>query len=880
MRNNNKKAVKKLSSRSIKNNKMRNCFAVLAISLTCMMFTVIASMGIGLIQVAQEQTMREVGTKGHAGLKHVTKEQKDQILKDKRIKDSSWNIFISRVENLLFRSGEIRLAGGEDELENTFIEIKEGKYPQAENELLVDSLSLQEWNIPCQVGETVKLEFQFLGKNITKDFLISGWYEGDHISMASQLYVSEAYWKELCGEKTDADFVEWGEEHSDQMGVGLYAVNLFLPSSRQIEEQIKSIITDAGYKPGEEIDYGVNWAYFQSRAKGLDFVSVVILVAVFVIVLVSGYLIICNIFLISITQDIRFYGLLKTIGTTKKQIRSLIRRQALVLSAIGIPIGLLTGFFIGKILLPLTMSTQDLRGMTVNLHFHPVILIFGIIFSLITVLISCHKPEKVAAAISPVEAVHYIEGTVQTKKEKRSKSGAKVHRMALSNLGRNKKKTTMVIASLSFSIVLFCIIVTALESFQIDTYIQSRLIGDVTVGSLFYTSTSMPYVDRDIDQAMLEYLDNQPGIKDSGELWAANNTMTIRLDADAKKRYRSFHEQGFLSEEDEWGQENVRNVLKEGELQTDTYGYDSNLLSYLKVKKGKLDIEKFEKGGYILLSSVLVDTENCDVYEPGDKVTISCVGPKSRFVEIQDEDQKFVNGYWENMEEKEYEVMAVVDIPSSMDEHMYGVNSVQMVLPKQDLLLEGAEGQLLGFCFEKNYELEEEYLDSFIQAADQYTKNQNPVMGYVTKKTLEQAFHGMTRIMGMIGISLSIVIALIGLLNFINSIFTGIITRKREFAILSSIGMTEGQLNRMLLEEGLYYILISGGVGIVLGSLISFGALSALNHLIMFFEYHYSFTAFAIMLPLFTLTAAVIPKIAYMRTKKQSIVERLRDAES
>ena len=63
----------------------------------------------------------------------------------------------------------------------------------------------------------------------------------------------------------------------------------------------------------------------------------------------------------------------------------------------------------------------------------------------------------------------------------------------------------------------------------------------------------------------------------------------------------------------------------------------------------------------------------------------------------------------------------------------------------------------------------------------------------------------------MIGIALSAVIALIGVLNFINSVVTGILARKHEFAVLCSIGMTEQQLKRMLLEESLYYVLISGG---------------------------------------------------------------------
>ena len=76
MRNNNRQVIRKLSVRSMRQNKMRNLFAGLAIILTCMLFTVTASMGIGMMQVAQEQTMREVGTRCHAGLKDVTREEK------------------------------------------------------------------------------------------------------------------------------------------------------------------------------------------------------------------------------------------------------------------------------------------------------------------------------------------------------------------------------------------------------------------------------------------------------------------------------------------------------------------------------------------------------------------------------------------------------------------------------------------------------------------------------------------------------------------------------------------------------------------------------------------------------------------------------------
>ena len=78
----------------------------------------------------------------------------------------------------------------------------------------------------------------------------------------------------------------------------------------------------------------------------MDPPTVIGVLAALLLIILTGYLIIYNIFQISVIKDIRFYGLLKTIGTTGKQIKKIIRRQALVLAAIGIPIGLVAGYFV------------------------------------------------------------------------------------------------------------------------------------------------------------------------------------------------------------------------------------------------------------------------------------------------------------------------------------------------------------------------------------------------------------------------------------------------------------------------------------------------------------------------------------------------------
>ena len=157
----------------------------------------------------------------------------------------------------------------------------------------------------------------------------------------------------------------------------------------------------------------------QNRAENSDPLTIVVLCSAFVIILLAGYLIIYNIFYISVFQDIRFYGLLKTVGTTKKQIRSMIRRQALILSAVGIPIGLASGYAVSDLIFPFVMEMTAYTDLDLKIKFRLSVAVFGILFALITVFISCRKPGKIAGSVSPIEAIRYTEGNRSRKKNKK-----------------------------------------------------------------------------------------------------------------------------------------------------------------------------------------------------------------------------------------------------------------------------------------------------------------------------------------------------------------------------------------------------------------------------------------------------------------------------
>ena len=124
-------------------------------------------------------------------------------------------------------------------------------------------------------------------------------------------------------------------------------------------------------------------------------------------IVISGYLIIYNILYIAVTKNIQFYGLLKTIGTSPKQIKKIVKSEGLKLSIIGIPIGIILAVIVSYLIVPLALEgmasgTYYEKMMENKIYFEPIVFILSILFSLFTVLISCKKPSKIASSISPI----------------------------------------------------------------------------------------------------------------------------------------------------------------------------------------------------------------------------------------------------------------------------------------------------------------------------------------------------------------------------------------------------------------------------------------------------------------------------------------------
>lgn len=234
--------------------------------------------------------------------------------------------------------------------------------------------------------------------------VLSGWWEAsnDSVSVAT---VSEQFIKE------NPDVVQ-NTYAVDHVMSGVTFSDVVLKNKANVQQQLNEFVYSIGGNPEDMGADNFILASENQMSQGLTSSESIVPAVVFILMfVVCGYLLIYNIFDISVMQDVRQYGLLRTIGTSTRQIKSIVNRQAVWLTLIGLPIGLIAGFFAGWVLLPIVTEIINLEYSMVgtSVSTSPLIFVIAALFTILTVLISTRKPAKKAAKISPLEAIRYTE---------------------------------------------------------------------------------------------------------------------------------------------------------------------------------------------------------------------------------------------------------------------------------------------------------------------------------------------------------------------------------------------------------------------------------------------------------------------------------------
>lgn len=830
----NQKAIKNIAYKQFKANKIRNHFAILAIALTTILFTSLFTIGFGLMKSMEQNTMRQVGGLSHGSFKYLTQEEYDVLNQHPLIKDIDFSIVISSLENNNLRSRPTEMRYGNEIIASWyFAKPSVGRMPEAYNEVALDTIILDLLGLTHEIGQTISLQFSINNEVKTQDFILTGLWEGDKVIPASMIWISKAFLDEQLS----------AMPISDDSILGTISADVFFKNSFQIEKKFVQIITDSGYDLND-IRFGVNWAYTSSTAP--DPMVIGSSALALMLVMFCGYLIIYNIFYISISKDIRFYGLLKTIGTTSSQIKTIVMKQAMSLCLIAIPIGLIIGYIVGVIFLPMIVASTTSSQIAVS--FNPLIFIGSAIFALLTVLISTKKPAKIAGKVSPIEAVRYTENNESSKKKsKKGRKGANLFKMAYSNVFRNRKKAWIVTLSLSLSLIVLNGTYMFITGFDMDKYVSDRIITDFTIADTGYFNVNIGYDGQQtLTDDFLSQLQTQPGIEDIGTIRFSE--LNHPLDDVGYQNFQTLYD-AFRPSMPEFMLEFIEQDLANKQLLTHLYGLDDFILSLLNVTAGDLDLEKFKSGNYIIVSTYEVSGEGI-YYNVGEKVTLS--HPDGTH--------------------KTYEVLALATLPHNLGVRHGHITSPDFYIPMSEYTthVDNSAPMLATINVADDHE---KTIESFL---DHHSEVKNGSLNYDSKAKLVEEFNSMQQMFKTVGYSLSFIIAIIGIINFINTMLTSVLTRRQELAMLQSIGMTKKQLNKMLIFEGAIYAGLTVIFVCTIGILISSGLVMALASGMNFFSYHFTLLPIMICIPILILISLIVPAFCYQLASKDSIIQRLR----
>lgn len=829
----NKKVIDEIAVCTYKANKKRNLLTVFAILLTTFLIAVILAVGASYWDTISQRQIRMQGMDYDIELSEPREDQVEKIRSMDKVKYAGVAVKCAILEQyqekLLDKTRLYWLDKicWEKQTVPAFESI-EGNYPETENEIMLGkntlkAMGIQNPNIGMRIPVTYfTLEESSNEKRLEKEFTLSGWYTD--YSRAARGYVSKAFFEETGVKQTD--FTQ-----------GSLKISLKNPlySEKEITKMINEIALDRNQYLSADYD---TISRFLMMAAGLA----VLLIMIFI----SGYLFIYNTMYISISKDIRYYGQLKTVGMTSVQLKRMIYQQAFWNSMAGIPLGLLTAAAAAKIAVPQLLHIVNpmiAAGDVVSVKIW--VFLLGGCFAFLTNLISCKKPAKMAGDCSPVEAIRYTVGQGRRKNHRRESSG--IYSMAVQNMFRDKKQAVIIFTSYVIAISIFMVINIIIRENDAERILNETYSYDIQ----FKNETTL---DEDRQQLITEdkisRIEAIEGVKTVSKVTSEKVIIPYQEDVYGvyfKELYQSRYSPGNYEEDMElYRQKPGHGFFAPRFISVDEKGFE-----ILNEGLGNiLDQDDFEQGKTAVAVKYFTEGDN------------GMTGKTVRFYfpdEAGEENEHIIQ-------------IAAVGDNSVNPAHFSGGSLPDLIVSEK--YAKKLRGEL--FTELINVEYEEAYAKEIEEKVTDVFKDGKKI-SYESKLERYAQMQNTETQVTVLGNSAGFILAVLAVLNYLNTIAASVQNRSREFAALESIGMTSAQIRKMLRTEGIGYALISIFVSLLTGLPVSYIVFD------MTAAYRISFTVpwmrnlilFGIVLVL----CMAAPVFIYQRTQGQSIIERLRSCE-
>jgi len=849
--------LKKLTLKSLKLNKKRTIVTIIGIMLSTALICAVA----GMITSVQKTLINYA--KSHSGnyhvcFKNIPNDELKYIKENKNVQDYflSKNVGYGKLEKVEneYKPYIFVMEYDKKGLEQGGVTLLEGRMPENSNEIVIPEHLIKSGRINYTIGEKITLN---LGKRQTKDgleltqedALLTDESEETESSSTSKSETED--FEEIVDTKEHTYTIVGIIERSNYKGIegfsapGYTAISYMdnendintanisvlysnLKDFQKKTEDIKSVI-EKNIGSSVTVSYNSSLIDYEGGVSDTTMASLYSVGAVvIVIIILSSVFVIRNSFSISVSEKTKQYGMLSSIGATKKQIKKSVLYEGFYIGIIGIPLGILCGMLAVVILLQVV---NVLLGDSLNekcVFSIPILaIIASIVISAITIYLSCILPARRASKISPIEAIRGNDDIkIKAKKVKTSKITKKLFgiggAIASKNLKRNKKKYRTTVISLVVSISIFI----SLSSF------------------LDYGGKIVNVYYKDLGYDISVY-----------DGTVENYNEIIKLDNVEEYSY-SYMTEGSV-DINKYGSEFGKRIAKDSE-ETNSItivlinnDYFKKFIEHLGIQSTNYkDIAILEDDAYEYIDEKTV-FENYYSLKTGDSIDITLTNGEKRTVKISKKTDERPMGYKNVYSNGGYLFVSEDFIQDKSDEKSFHMGSLVIKSQNPDEL----ENEINNLKKTNNL-----YSKLYINNISKYVEENKKIILLIS-----------IFLYGFIA-----VITLIGVTNIFNTITTNMILRSKEFANLKSVGMTTKEFNRMIRLESILYGLKSLLIGIPLGLI---GSYCIYNGIAKGLDFGY-------ILPLKSIIIAIIfvfiivgltMKYSLNKINKQNIIETIRE---
>ncbi|MEG2935099.1 MAG: FtsX-like permease family protein [Clostridium sp.] len=853
-------SYKAISGRYLKSNKKRTALTIIGIILSVALITSICTFILTVQNSMIEQRIKEVGA-FHAVVENATRADIDKLEINPKIDKLGFGKSeepVQFIKDKLIGINHLNESGFE--LMN--VQLDEGEIPKKDNEIAIERWILRYFENGIKVGDEIEIKDE---EGKAKRYVLSGIVKDDWRSQ--NIGTAKGYMAvndEMLQESEVTALVQI-KEKADKW---------------QVINEIKESVSE-----GAEVSNNEDLMRLmgESSDSGLNVAIITVVIMVIGIVVLATVVVIYNAFQISIAERIKQIGLLRAIGTTKKQIVNLVLREATIMILIGVPLGIFFGVVaVYCIAFVFTKLTPTGEFSNLNVVISPIALLISGFVGALSIYISAYLPARAAGRTSPLVA---ISSQALIKKEKRSRGGLFLGRllkidlsMALKNVKRNKKRFYVTVFSMAISVTLF-VTFTSFAKFS------SNFTDEVTEADEKDFAISLNYNDdevKGISNELLEEVKSIPNVENVYKRYSRISTCEALLEESIiPKEVMKWNEES--GKEFGMNENRLPKVALEGKEKLsipviiDVYEEGKLEKSQEYVKEGS--IEDLREDEIIVVRNTRFFGERTLMspmanLKVGDEIPLSTdyyyYDGESSEVQIRE------NLNYASDEVKKLKVAAIVDVAPFKDTDYYEMlNIIVSEKTAENIIKDNLYLQNQYYVESLDIRLTDDIYADDVDGAIREIENSNPGIMYSNMIEFNKRDKAFKMQMLILLMGFTIVITLISAVNIVNTVTTNILLRRKELAALEAIGMTKKQVRRMITFEGILFGIYGGIIGSVLGTAFSY----------MLYEPMSDIRRFAFVFPWESILVAIIAVvimgyisalIPLRRLKKDSIIEVIR----